>query len=1061
VVGRERVWMAVSACFRAVLVAVGSSRPPVRRISPSRSDLAAVRGLASRAAATLVLLLVVGVAGGTPVALAEDGPAPFCVPSGVSQTNPVPRIEGQCFDLGATAESEQVAEVAQPASGDPAPAFDSITGVFGGPFNEVRYEFDTDPLRMSPSVTIGGGYVYVATGRYNAPYGMGVYMYSTGEGCPGNPSAAVGALCKVAQRGSSWRPDGIAYYKGSVYVSNTQEEVVRGGPGGRVEIFDAHLDGFRWVRTPALRGIDAAWGELWGRVTDFGSLPSWGVSMDYFAILDPQTGAVRGVVPVGFTPSPRIGDGPMTAPPDCEGGPDEQCFIYWNGPSFAMPKDVAISPELDVISSADFSMHRTSAQALLAGDPGALARFPLPTALENALTGDPGCYGAGPFQAEKDSPVGAYAPWGMRWLIQIDSRCAVASPSNPYRTKVKESSLSFNTDFAGVKAGVHRGAGRTWQPLDQTTEGTRDIAYQTHEPRITWSGRPTESPWQHGNQTLTYFVSDGEFYTVAKDIERWLDPANGFQNVVLKATPTDAQGAPNGSPITLYTSTNWNGTITINEDALASGTYQLTMTATIGAGKTVTKTNPTFRVDHTPPTGTLDALPGATNGTITPTGTLNDAHSGPQSWQVKANGFQVCTRTAPNPDTGKYGCDWNTTIWNEGTYQVQATLSDQVQPAYGGPNTTTVGSATVIVDRTAPSVRDTAPNLYQDAYEGATEQLDLIIWTQSDDRSGISNTTIQLDTSGSSSNGNWTDVGSSPASGDNWIDWHTDSVPNGLYTLRAHTCDRAGNCAHYPWQAEVARVRRANSKCGPNLGYGDYCYVGRASGNDRYYSSYGTRANIYTPAPIKAQAQYIGPHSVAYVGMGRAPGARQWLQTGLSTDCGANQKGGYNYTTDGKDYWGTYVEYTPPRGPRKFQCFSKGATNDPEMPGKGTQPAAGQYQSYAVDVIRDGARARAYIGGSAKVITNTSSTRDEQVWKQSGYLLRKWGQRNSQATGEVLADGRQMSGAFASWEIAYTAAGFSSARPNPQNIIDQGYVLNEASTTRWCVADARRGCTNP
>ncbi len=120
--------------------------------------------------------------------------------------------------FGAEAEDEEVAEVAHPACGDPAPAFDSITGAFGGPFNEARGQFDQSPFRMSPSVTIGGGYVYVATGRYNTPFGKGMYMYSTGEGYPGNPNAPVGALCKLAQRSSSWKPDGITYDDGRVYV---------------------------------------------------------------------------------------------------------------------------------------------------------------------------------------------------------------------------------------------------------------------------------------------------------------------------------------------------------------------------------------------------------------------------------------------------------------------------------------------------------------------------------------------------------------------------------------------------------------------------------------------------------------------------------------------------------------------------------------------------------------------------------------------------------------------------------------------------------------------------
>jgi hypothetical protein len=66
VLGREKLWTVVAACFRAVLVVVASSRLLVRCPSPSRSRLATVRGLAARAARFLVLPFVAGVAGGTP-----------------------------------------------------------------------------------------------------------------------------------------------------------------------------------------------------------------------------------------------------------------------------------------------------------------------------------------------------------------------------------------------------------------------------------------------------------------------------------------------------------------------------------------------------------------------------------------------------------------------------------------------------------------------------------------------------------------------------------------------------------------------------------------------------------------------------------------------------------------------------------------------------------------------------------------------------------------------------------------------------------------------------------
>jgi hypothetical protein len=347
--------------------------------------------------------------------------------------------------------------------------------------------------------------------------------------------------------------------------------------------------------------------------------------------------------------------------------------------------------------------------------------------------------------------------------------------------------------------------------------------------------------------------------------------------------------------------------------------------------------------------------------------------------------------------------------------------------------------------------------LYEDGYDTATEQVSPVYWTQADNLSGIGSTTVEVDTSAEKNNGSWVTVGSSSAPGDVTVSWDTGDLPGGLYAFRATTCDQAGNCAHYPWQGQVARVRTRHHPCAS--GVIEYCYVSRSAGNGLSWASFGTKANIYTPGTIRPQNDLCCQHTAIYVNLGGAP----WLQTGLTTDCGANMQGGYDYAgdLDNKDYWGTYVEYFPPHGHRHFQCFGKqGVPGQPGYAAEGYVPPVGSYQNYAVDVLGSGTRARAYIGNTPQVIQEDTSRRDQQTYRTRGYLLGRDGELQTHASGETTNHERQLAGSFASWLIGYTPSTWSAPR-SIQDDISDGYRLNAASSTRWCVTDAHRGCSPP
>jgi hypothetical protein len=581
-----------------------------------------------------------------------------------------------CVDPLASADSENVGLVDQP--GWTLPGYDTIVGNWGGPFANA-----SDKARMSPAITVGGGHIYVATDNPGAPYGPGLYVYSDGTGCTSTDKAALGTFCKVRQQGANWRPSGLTYYRGEVfagwYTKPRTWPVTATLGEGQIDVYDADLAYKRTLPyTGNPGGFDVAWGEIWVRVQDVGWNLFGGLTVDYLEILDPQTGVLRGVQPITITPTPRA------TPFDLNAGGAQ------------MAKDVAISPELGAISTGTYSFQRPSNYDITAP----LGKLP-------GTDADPSCYPNLPDSWHPaDSPLGAAAAWGMRWIIQVTD-----CPSwRGGQSWVQESALGSPN---GVLTRVS--PQREWQPHDYQTDTVRDVAYRSHEPTITWTGNPIRSDWQHGNQSLTYWVSDGDYYIVGKTLEHWLQPASGFQSATLTATPIDANGNPTGAPTTLATTNQWSGTLTINEDtALNSGTYALTMTASLTNGKKITKTNPNFHVDNSPPAGALNSIASYVKGTINVSGTMSDTHSGPRDWQLQMTGHgglanwvgvPGCgTVSTPDPTSGTYGCQWDTKRVSDGTYDLRAQKRDLVTDAFGGSNVGATAPAIVTADNTPPTV---------------------------------------------------------------------------------------------------------------------------------------------------------------------------------------------------------------------------------------------------------------------------------------------------------------------------------------------------------------------
>jgi hypothetical protein len=730
----------------------------------------------------------------------------------------VPAVAG--LDPLESATEEQVPSVQQP---DPKnrPVFDTTAGLFAGAFANPRSSGqDQFSHPLSPTIALGAGHIYVATNSASAPYGPGVYSYSDGSGCNPGDGQPRGVLCRAVQLGA-WHPSGIAFYRDEVIVPVfDRNKTALADSANEVRVYDRNLNYRRTLATATANivggpynGIDVASGEMWAHQLEL--IPAWTGGgwfqdrvawVDWLDIRDVQTGALRGVVPVNLLTSPT------------PAMPDPGFVVPFDYPDLRQ-KDVAISPELDVVAAGAYAVHRSSAigaaslDAAPLLDPAGLDGLTSDSyyngGYQDVPSGEQVCANGGPPWEFGDGTLGLAAPWGMRWQIRIDNCFTGNYQGNLYYdSDIWEFSVDVDPDTGAVK----RKAERVWGPKDSSTNTSRDIAYKPTNPTLNWWGKPTQTVWQRGTQSLGYVVSVGDYYIAGNKLEHWWQPASQ-QSASLKVDGATIWSAGAGTA---------TGTPQINEDAIPSGVHSLTLTVMLTDGTILTKTNDAYRIDHDAPTGTLDPVPAATNGTITGSGAASDAHSGPKIWALEyrqtkdAAGNAVtdswhtaCTPSAPSPETGKWSCGWDTTPRPEGTYQLQPTLTDNVNPADGGPNTgtgTPSGNATVIVDRTPPALSRFAPALGQYGHEAVTTIDTPVRWTQSDATSGIADAVVSYNAGSGHCDGAWREIGRSTAT-DVAVAWDTADAPSGLTCLRSEATDRAGNTATPRWQTILSDRR--------------------------------------------------------------------------------------------------------------------------------------------------------------------------------------------------------------------------------------------------------------
>jgi hypothetical protein len=904
-----------------------------------------------------------------------------CAPA-FAQEDPGPfgPFAGYSFDPAAFSQTEQVPAVEQP-DWSKLPVFNTYFGS-GGMLNTVPGHYESVTTGQNAN---GDARVYVASSKTDRVYVFDGKM-------PINPPAPPAPLFTFGAQpgaGTLQDPAGIAYYRGEIYVVDRYLP----NPGqDRVVVYDA-TDGSYKRSFPLINprglfnmsGVDAIAGEVW--VT--GEL--CGGFAGVVEIYDAQTGAVKGVIPhVGHAPT-----GDPNAP--CNESSDPSA--WW---------DIATVPEIN----AAIAQYRLISRGLIAQ----LSTPDLELTCETCFR-----------RLWQD---GIDAVWGMHWME------AVFGTSGARGTSVAD--YSIDSLPGGSPFLTER---RTWTTKQAASGGVRDVAYQNRDTRIDWDGNLTQPDWQHndanGHQCLNYVVSDADIFAVGDQGEHWWELAKGFVKIEFYV---------DGNLVA--TQTTNPGTYCLDESTAPSGVHDVLAKAYVNDGaKVVTAENKDLHVDHDAPAGAVDAPGQFARGTVTITGSMSDSHSGPRDWQLQANGpgtggawQSVCSPVAPDP-IGRASCQWDTTSYADGAYQLRAQLRDKVENPFGGPNVSYTATLTTTVDNTPPSLANFMPDLGQLGEDVATDEVIPVGLTQTDATSGMQQTQFQVnDATDGSANGAWHDVGSSTASGDVQLDWSTANLPAGLHRIRFQSRDRAGNQITKERQFVVADDRTPADRQPMDAGDsqvqaaktcpGKRCYA-NVYAPGKYALSFGIQGTLRVPNATIAQSS--GQFSVDWLGVGALPESAS-LQGGYdSSGCDRNYREG----------WYIYFELVRKSGKGILDCPSKTTPRQP-----------GETNSFSVRVYRDPRlyEGRIYRGGAIEYIDKAPIS--GQVGQ---YWLGKRGRRSTQGSAETTRRGRRNIGFFSSVQISPSGPDSFVNLIGGETYINYPYQIDFANSHQWCASGPKPG----
>lgn len=550
-------------------------------------------------------------------------------------------------------------------------------------------------------------------------------------------------------------PVGVAYYRNELYVLDRYRPYQ---DHARIVVYDwdgnfqREIPLFNPLGQVDLTGIDLAWGEAWvtGEVC--------GGFAGVVEILDATTGALKAV-------TAQLAHAPTGDPAHlCDSASDSSA--WW---------DISLIPESGTGVAGYRMLDRWG------GVSGATA----PDA-------EPLCY----LCYRPLWEGGTDDVWGMRWFLSVDG-----GPSSVPGSEVTEYSVESNQ--AGHPYLQQR---RAWHPTQ--TSGVSDIVYQNRETRIDWDGQLTTQNWMRGRRCLSYVVSDADFFAAGDQVEHWWEQARNFQSAVVKLDGTQATLIhPDGTAIA-QPLTSAADTICLETNSIASGQHTLSVVATV-ATQQVTATNPTLRIDHTVPDGTVTYPGKVLRDIVTVSGTVDDhGHSGERDWQLTQMPLGSSTWTPIcAPATTPYQCAWPTAkansdgsrMYPDGKYYLRAHVRDLVTDPYGGPNEAdSAVSAPVIVDNTPPTFTLSGP-LSPGSAAGTLPdgQYGLTVAAADGSGSGVNSVQVFVD-------GTQRDSISQPCADyactiSRTYTLHTDDYSEGAHTIRVLATDFAGFTRDQTW----------------------------------------------------------------------------------------------------------------------------------------------------------------------------------------------------------------------------------------------------------------------
>jgi hypothetical protein len=267
------------------------------------------------------------------------------------------------------------------------------------------------------------------------------------------------------------------------------------------------------------------------------------------------------------------------------------------------------------------------------------------------------------------------------------------------------------------------------------------------------------------------------------------DPGSPLRGtVILDATATDATSgvaevrfsialAGSGAFTPLCTDTTSPYTCQLDTTTLADGLYDIRAVAVDVAGNQRTATVTERRVDNSPLSVVLDALPDAVRGTVVLDAEVSSSGTGPVTVTFQRRAVDTTTwTTICNAVAGPpHRCSWATDGLTQGDYELRAVAS-------GNGTTATSNLVDTTVDRTNPTVT------MQDPGSPLAGTIDLRA-TAADVHSDVASVRIQIAPNGTTT---WSDVctdTTSPYS----CPLNTVAYPDGLYQFRAIATDLAGN----------------------------------------------------------------------------------------------------------------------------------------------------------------------------------------------------------------------------------------------------------------------------